>query len=190
MTSPGSQPDTTVVREITAAEFMAQLPVLLAIYATAMSYPLEVAAERAPVWRSHATREGFRCVTAAIEQTVVGFSYGYTGKAGQWWHGEVARGLGSYQHPHLANYFELTELHVLPEVQARGIGHTLLQHLLTPVRAHHVMLSTPEGPTRAWRLYRRLGFTDVLRYFLFTGDPRPFAVLSHELPLGDAESAP
>jgi hypothetical protein len=50
-----------------------------------------------------------------------------------------------------------------------------------------VLLSTPEhgprAPGRAWRLYRRLGFEDVLRDHLFTGDLRPFAVLGRTLPL-------
>jgi ribosomal protein S18 acetylase RimI-like enzyme len=46
-----------------------------------------------------------------------------------------------------------------------------------------MLLSTPEGENRAWRLYRRLGFGDVLRHYRFTGDPRPFGVLGRELPL-------
>ena len=48
------------------------------------------------------------------------------------------------------------------------------------------MLSTPEvaqEDNRAWRLYRRLGFEDVLRHFTFAGDRRPFAVLGRRLPL-------
>ena len=36
---------------------------------------------------------------------------------------------------------------------------------------------------RAWRLYRRLGFTDVIRQHQFAGDPRRFAVLGRPLPL-------
>ena len=47
-----------------------------------------------------------------------------------------------------------------------------------PTRGH-VLLSTPEAPmpTRAWTLYRRCGFRDVLRHHRFSSDPRPFAVL-------------
>jgi ribosomal protein S18 acetylase RimI-like enzyme len=48
------------------------------------------------------------------------------------------------------------------------------------------VLSTPEAPaedSRAWRLYRRLGFVDLLRQFHFPGDDRPFAVLGRPLPL-------
>jgi ribosomal protein S18 acetylase RimI-like enzyme len=112
-------------------------------------------------------------------------AYGYTGRPGQWWHTEVARGLDQADHERrmLTDYFELTELHVRPEYQGRGDGEALLRSLMLPVRAPRVLLSTPEGESRAWRLYRRLGFFDVLRHFLFTGDARPFAVLGRSLPL-------
>jgi len=83
----------------------------------------------------------------------------------------------------LTDYFELTELHVHPDAQGRGVGTALLTELLSRVDAPRVLLSTPEGPTRAWRLYRRFGFTDLLRHYHFTGDSRDFAVLGRTLPL-------
>ena len=49
-----------------------------------------------------------------------------------------------------------------------------------------ILLSTPEAngeANRAWRLYRRLGFTDVIRGYHFAGDPRAFAILGRSLPL-------
>ena len=49
-----------------------------------------------------------------------------------------------------------------------------------------MLLSTPEingEANRAWRLYRRLGFTDVIRGYHFAGDPRAFAILGRALPL-------
>jgi ribosomal protein S18 acetylase RimI-like enzyme len=57
------------------------------------------------------------------------------------------------------------------------------------------LLSTPEADergSRAWRLYRRFGFVDVLRDFHFPGDERAFAVLGKELPLAPPkeEAAP
>ena len=56
-----------------------------------------------------------------------------------------------------------------------------------------MLLSTPEHlprpPSRAWQLYRRLGFVDVLREHRFAGDSRLFAVLGRSLPL-DAAAAP
>jgi len=49
-----------------------------------------------------------------------------------------------------------------------------------------VLLSTPETngeANRAWRLYGRLGFNDIIRGYHFTGDPRAFAILGRRLPL-------
>jgi hypothetical protein len=48
------------------------------------------------------------------------------------------------------------------------------------------LLSTPEADeqkSRAWRLYRRFDFVDVLRDFHFPGDDRAFAILGRALPL-------
>lgn len=169
--------------ELDTAAFGAALPILLTIYTTAMDYSPATGAARRPLWLEHATRPGFRCVIALDVDEVVAFGYGYTGARGQWWFEEVARGLGTHRHPSLADYFELTELHVMPNHQGRGIGEMVLRELLSLVTRSQVLLSTPEGESRAWRLYRRLGFTDVLRHFLFTGDSRPFAVLGGSLPL-------
>jgi hypothetical protein len=46
-----------------------------------------------------------------------------------------------------------------------------------------VLLSTPDTPSRARRLYERVGFVDLLRGYRFAGDPREFAVLGRSLPL-------
>lgn len=134
---------------------------------------------------AHSEGAAQQAISAAQLNTVVGFCYGYRGALGQWWWGEVARGLGSPANPWLADYFELTELHVRPECQGHGTGETLLRTLVAPAPQRTVLLSTPEGDNRAWRLYRRLGFVDVLRNFLFSGDSRPFAVLGRSLPLDD-----
>jgi ribosomal protein S18 acetylase RimI-like enzyme len=86
----------------------------------------------------------------------------------------------------MASYFELTELHISPRAQGRGLGEALTRRLLTGREESHVLLSTPEingESNRAWRLYRRLGFTDVIRGYHFAGDPRAFAILGRSLPL-------
>ena len=66
------------------------------------------------------------------------------------------------------------------------LGEALVRRLLTDRRESHVLLSTPEingESNRAWRLYRRLGFADIIRGYHFAGDPRPFAILGRTLPL-------
>ena len=79
---------------------------------------------------------------------------------------------------------ELTELHVLPALHGHGVGRVLLEAFLSTRRENSVLLSTPEVPgetNNAWRLYRHTGFTDVLRDFVFEGDPRKFAILRADL---------
>lgn len=123
---------------------------------------------------------------------LVGVAYGYPGAPGQWWQQQVVLGLQRSGFPPpaidrlMGSYFELTELHILPSVQGRGLGEALLRRLLAGRKEDNVLLSTPESSgeaNRAWRLYRRLGFTDVIRSYYFAGDPRAFAILGRRLPL-------
>ncbi|MDV6014512.1 GNAT family N-acetyltransferase [Haloechinothrix sp. LS1_15] len=175
--------------QLSAADFRTRLPEALAVYTTAMGYAPGTAEQRAPTWLAHIQREGWRNVVALdTAGSLIGLTYGYRGMAGQWWHEQVRKGFiegGSKgaSDDWLDDYFELTELHVRPPSQAHGIGEELLRKLLDDVPQSKVLLSTPEGTTRAWRLYRRLGFQDILRHHYFAGDPRPFAVLGRRLPL-------
>lgn len=125
-------------------------------------------------------------------EALVGVAYGYSGAPDQWWHRQLYSGLLRHgarpddAREFLRDYFELTELHVHPAAQGRGVGEQLLGALLAHRPEAKVLLSTPEVPdedNRAWGLYRRLGFSDVLRHFTFVGDSRPFAFLGRSLPL-------
>ncbi|MFW0787075.1 GNAT family N-acetyltransferase [Gordonia sp. CPCC 206044] len=141
-----------------------------------------------------ASRRLSRPVAIGDDELLVGIAYGYRGDRDQWWNQQLRTGLRQAGTPRrvvdeiTSDYFELTELHVHPSVQGRGIGQWLLGRLLAERPESKVLLSTPEIPAednRAWALYRRLGFSDVLRHFTFTGDPRPFAFLGRPLPLPD-----
>lgn len=169
---------------------------------------------RAPMWLEHIRRRGWQAVAAvevtAAEQAeaadttalpsaaelsnapMLGVAYGYPGAPGQWWQQQVVLGLQRSGFPRLAiarlmtSYFELTELHILPRAQGRGLGEALARRLLAGRDEDNVLLSTPETngeDNRAWRLYRRLGFTDIIRGYHFAGDPRAFAILGRTLPL-------
>lgn len=163
----------------------------LQIYVSAMGYPAATARQRRTLWLEHQRRAGWRAVGwLDPADALIGIAYGYVGQPGQWWFDEVRRGLrdaGPEAQHWLRDYFELTELHVRPDAQGHGLGTGLLRALLAGTRNARVLLSTPEygdqPPGRAWQLYRRLGFRDVLRDHRFTGDFRPFAVLGRELPL-------
>ena len=187
---------TTVSTEfarLSADDFRGRLHEALAIYVEAMRYPPGTAEQRAPMWLTHALRDGWRCLAAFDgEGTMIGVAYGYQGNPGQWWHEQVRRGLVKTENETVADhwltdYFELTEIHVKPTSQGSGVGETLLRRLLHDVPNRYVLLSTPEGPSRAWKLYRRVGFGDVLRDYHFAGDPRPFAILGRTLPLDPAQ---
>jgi ribosomal protein S18 acetylase RimI-like enzyme len=168
-------------------DFQRRVDELLRVYIAAMRYPDMSVEHRRPTWIEHTRRSGFSCVVALDEQeAVVGLCYGYTGGAHQWWNSEVRRGMTDAQARYwMTSYRELTELHVRPDWQGAGIGERMLRGMLSTADEDTVLLSTPEGENRAWRLYRRLGFDDVLRHYHFAGDARPFAILGRTLPLDE-----
>ena len=174
--------------ELDGRDLADRLGEALHIYVTAMGYPPSTARQRRALWLDHVRRPGWRAVGWLDPAgPLLGIAYGYSGGPGQWWYEEVRIGLRGDRQGWTDDYFEVTELHVRPDVQGSGLGEGLLRALLVGVDHAHVLLSTPEHghrpPSRAWRLYRRLGFRDVLREHLFTGDQRPFAVLGRTLPL-------
>ncbi|SNT22414.1 Acetyltransferase (GNAT) family protein [Rhodococcoides kyotonense] len=172
------------------------MPEALSIYVEAMGYPRGTEYHRSPMWIEHVQRPGWRGVAAVLptpDAPMVAIAYGYRGARHQWWHQQVRDGLrrsgssADYVDAVLSDYFELTELHVKPTAQGHGLGAALTRRLLEGREERTVLLSTPEiahENNRAWRLYRRLGFQDVLRDFTFAGDRRPFAVLGRSLPMG------
>lgn len=178
----------------------------LGVYVDAMRYPRGTEDQRASMWLEHTHRHGWKAV-AAVEvpddradrsaaqlstAPIVGVAYGYCGAPDQWWQQQVVAGLQrvgtnrSEIAELMTSYFELTELHIHPLAQGRGLGEALVRRLLAGRGEAHVLLSTPEingEANRAWRLYRRLGFTDIIRGYHFAGDPRAFAILGRSLPL-------
>ncbi|MEU7140656.1 GNAT family N-acetyltransferase [Nocardia sp. NPDC046473] len=191
-----------VVVDLSVAALRSRLHDALAVYVAAMDYPRGTEHHRAPMWTEHTTRPGWQAVAAVVpddsghvdlrSSPIVAIAYGYRGAAHQWWHQQVHSGMRRSGWPEhstrelLSDYFELTELHVHPSAQGLGIGGTLLERLLRDRPEKAVLLSTPEvagEDNRAWRLYRRQEFTDVVRNFVFAGDNRPFAILGRRLPL-------
>ena len=166
-------------------QFALRVDEAMDIYVHAMRYPSHAGSQRAVTARRHTAHHGFACRAALLEDgTLVGFGYGYTTTPGQWWHDLVRKALDRSQaHEWLGNAFELSELHVLPDFQGSGTGRILLTELASSLSHDAMLLSTPDSTTRAFRLYRSLGFVDLRRHYLFPGDIRPFAVLGAHLPL-------
>jgi len=193
----------TTLIELSPSDMAHRLGDALAVYVDAMRYPRGTEDQRASMWLEHTRRRGWKAV-AAIEDPedsdattptagpLLGVAYGYCGAPDQWWQQQVVAGLrrSGADQAHIADlmnsYFELTELHIHPRAQGRGLGEALVRRLLDDRGEQHVLLSTPEingEANRAWRLYRRLGFVDVIRGYHFAGDPRAFAILGRALPL-------
>ena len=204
----------TFLIDLAPGDMQRRLGDALGVYVEAMRYPRGTEDQRASMWLEHTRRRGWTAV-AAVElpegadqdsggadadahhaaltsAPLLGIAYGYCGAPEQWWQQQVVQGLqrggtdAARIDELMTNYFELTELHIHPRAQGRGLGEALAKRLLAGRQEPHVLLSTPEitgEGNRAWRLYRRLGFTDVIRGYHFAGDPRPFAILGRELPL-------
>jgi ribosomal protein S18 acetylase RimI-like enzyme len=85
----------------------------------------------------------------------------------------------------LSDAYEVAELHVHPTYQGMGLGRKLLTTLCGERPERTVVLSTldrrPETP--AHRLYRSVGFVDLLSSFEFPGGGPPYAVMGAPLPL-------
>ncbi len=172
-------------------QLSARVKEAMKIYTLAMNYNHSAGAQRGVTTRWHTEYDGFACRAAVTpEDGLVGFGYGYTTKPGQWWHDLVRRAVSPEHTGWLDDAFELSEIHVLPDYQGTGIGRELLTSLANSLPHRAMLLSTPDRDTRAFRLYRHLGFVDLARNYLFPGDARPFAVLGARLPLlggGDSD---
>jgi ribosomal protein S18 acetylase RimI-like enzyme len=200
----------TYLIDLSPDDMKRRLPEALRVYVDAMRYPRGTEEQRAALWLEHTRRAGWKCVAAVeasdadpesgaapdladlLDAPLNGIAYGYCGAPDQWWQQQVISGLQrigtnpGHIADLMASYFELTELHIEPRAQGQGLGEALTRRLLAGREESHVLLSTPEitgESNRAWRLYRRLGFTDVIRGYHFAGDPRPFAILGRPLPL-------
>lgn len=198
----------TFLIDLSPSDMQRRLGDALAVYVDAMRYPRGTEDQRASMWLEHTRRHGWKAV-AAVEvpdqhdttdrsaaalaaAPLLGVAYGYCGAPDQWWQQQVVQGLHRVGADRMritelmTSYFELTELHIAPRAQGHGLGEALIRRLLADRVEAHVLLSTPEingESNRAWRLYRRLGFTDIIRGYHFAGDPRAFAILGRTLPL-------
>jgi ribosomal protein S18 acetylase RimI-like enzyme len=172
-----------VIVDLPASQLSDRLAEAMQIYVRAMGYPPGSGSQRGVHMLRHAKLSHFRCRLAQDPNgKMLGFGYGYTSLPGQWWHDLVRRAVREDADYWLREAFELSELHVRPDAQGHGIGERLLRSLADGLPHRTMLLSTPEGENRAWRLYRRMGFQDLARNHLFPGDHRPFGVLGAPLP--------
>jgi ribosomal protein S18 acetylase RimI-like enzyme len=185
---------TVTFTELGPAGFRPSINRFIAVYKAAMDPPERMLAGRESILDRHATNPGFRALTAVLTggsaPVLAGFTYGFHGVPGQWWHDIVAAALAMSSQPGggawLADSFEVAELHVMPAYQGYGIGRELLLRLTSGRPEQTAVLSTADADSRARRLYRRVGFTDLLTGFRFSGAEPPYAVMGATLPLRTA----
>jgi ribosomal protein S18 acetylase RimI-like enzyme len=190
-----------------AHDIQRRLDDVLSLCFDAMQYPRGTESQLSAKWLEHTRRPGWQAVAVVEADTqagntppaaelssapLLGVTYGYNGAPDQWWQQQVVAGLRRDGFPDpeitklMASYFELTELHIHPRAQGRGLGEALMRRLLADRQEPHALGCIREvsgGANRAWRLYRRLGCVDVLRGHHFAGDPQAYAVLGLKLPL-------
>jgi ribosomal protein S18 acetylase RimI-like enzyme len=194
------------LRELSAEQFTDELDALAGIYALAMAAPATELPGRVSIMERHAGHPAFRAVlavqpaeqgrhrdrgeaVAGDRRALIGFAYGFHGSAGQWWHDVVTGNLTARRGSEtagrwLGDSFEFAEVHVHPDHQARGTGRAMMHALATGRPERTAVLSTPHGQTRARRLYRSLGFVDLLPAFSFPGAGPAYAIMGAVLPLG------
>ncbi len=194
-------------RELGPGEFRSSIRALVGVYAAAMNPPDRTLSGREAIMERHAASPGFRGLTALADGRLAGFTYGFHGETGQWWHDMVAAALATRSGTTapaaegtgpgvtgpggwLDNSFEVAELHVLPPWQGNGIGRSLLLSVTDGRPERTAVLSTADAPTRARRLYRSVGFTDLLTDFRFSGSEPPYAVMGATLPLAADAALP
>ena len=200
-------------RALSQSGFLARLDALVTVYSLAMQAPPQQLQGRRSIMAQHAGYAAFRAVAvtadrapaapdapagpgaahssaAAADGPVIAFAYGFRGADGQWWHDVVRSGLTAAGGENaaaawLADTFEIAEVHVRPEYQRRGIGRAMLLSLTAGCPQRTAVLSTLDAPSPARRLYRSLGFTDLLTGFGFPGNGPPYVVMGAALPLRD-----
>jgi GNAT superfamily N-acetyltransferase len=186
------------VSELSPGEFAARLDQMITVYAVAMRPPTEMLAGRRSIMAAHAAHPGFRALLATEDGSgaPAGFGYGFHGAPGQWWHDTVARALAAAHGTAAAaawldDSFEVAELHVAPEHQGHGVGAALLLRLTSDRPERTALLSTRDANSPARRLYRGVGFADLLTGFaFFPGSEPPYAVMGAELPLRGRSDRP
>ncbi|MCH0567471.1 MULTISPECIES: GNAT family N-acetyltransferase [unclassified Streptomyces] len=156
----------------------------LAVQAVAFGLGTDEVAVRRQIVLRHMTHRGARALGATVGGTLVGFVYGMPNDRAHWWSTVVEPYLRARGHEHwLDDSFVITELHVHPDHQHRGIGRGLITTITDSATEPRSILSAIDTDSPARALYRSLGYQDLARQVLFPSAPKPYAVMGAPLPL-------
>ncbi|MYV49756.1 GNAT family N-acetyltransferase [Streptomyces sp. SID2888] len=166
-------------------DLSARVDEALAVQAVAFGLGAEEIAVRRQIVLRHMTHPGARALGATTRDgRLVGFVYGMPNDRTHWWSTVVepylrARGNDAW----LDNSFVITELHVHPHHQNRGIGRALITALTDGAAEPRSILSAIDTDSPARGLYRSLGYEDLARQVYFPSAAKPYAVMGAPLPL-------
>ncbi|MEJ8653135.1 GNAT family N-acetyltransferase [Streptomyces sp. MS1.AVA.3] len=157
----------------------------LAVQALAFGLSDEEVAVRRHIVLRHFACTGARALGATTPTgRLVGFVYGMPNDRAHWWSTVVEPYLRGEGLDHwLDGSFTITELHVHPAYQHRGIGRALITRITDEAGELRSILSAIDTESPARRLYRSLGYQDIARRVLFPSAPTPYAVMGAPLPL-------
>ncbi|QKV92260.1 GNAT family N-acetyltransferase [Streptomyces sp. NA02950] len=157
----------------------------LAVQAVAFGLTDEEIGVRRHIVLRHLTSPGARALGATTPAgRLVGFVYGMPNDRTHWWSTVVQPYLRAAGYDDwLDDSFVITELHVHPAYQNRGIGRRLITAITDAAFQPRSLLSAIDTDSPARGLYRSLGYTDLARPVLFPSAPSPYAVMGAPLPL-------
>ncbi|PSM37903.1 GNAT family N-acetyltransferase [Streptomyces dioscori] len=144
----------------------------------------EIAVRRQIVLR-HLTFPGARALGATtVGGRLAGFVYGMPNDRAHWWSTVVEPYLRGRDHDGwLDDSFVITELHVHPDFQNRGVGRALITTITDSAAEPRSILSAIDKESPARGLYRSLGYEDLVVRVLFPSAPKPYVVMGAPLPL-------
>ncbi|GAB3415236.1 GNAT family N-acetyltransferase [Flindersiella endophytica] len=107
----------------------------------------------------HPQREDFRIALARNEDSIAGFAYGYTGRAGQWWTERMRERVPPELYAEwFEGHFEVVEVAVHPDHQRQGVGAAVLRALTKDLPHERALLTGARHDSPARRLYLREGW--------------------------------
>ncbi|MET9441679.1 GNAT family N-acetyltransferase [Streptomyces sp. NPDC006610] len=156
----------------------------LEVQAVAFGLGAEEVAVRRQIVLRHMTYPGARAFGASAGGDLVGFVYGMPNDRAHWWSTVVEPYLRAQGHEAwLDDSFVITELHVHPRFQNRGVGRALITTITDTADEPRSILSAIDTDSPARGLYHSLGYQDLARRVLFPSAPKPYAVMGAPLPL-------
>ncbi|MFE1754010.1 GNAT family N-acetyltransferase [Streptomyces anandii] len=182
---PGHAPRRTDDVVIGPLDLPARVDEALAVQALAFGLGADEVAVRRQIVLRHMTYPGARALGATTsENRLVGFVYGMPNDRTHWWSTVVEPYLRARGHDDwLDGSFVITELHVHPRHQNRGIGRALITSITDGADEPRSILSAIDTDSPARGLYHSLGYEDLARQVLFPSAPMPYAVMGAPLPL-------